>query len=287
MMTNPVLVPTASLHGKVAIVTGAGRGIGKGVALELGSRGCSVVVNYAQSKASADEVVRAIESNGTGAKAVSVQADVSKVSEIDRLFQEGKKAFGKINIVMSNSGTESFDKTEEVTEEHFDYVFGLNTRAQFFVGQTAWKYLENNGRVILMASLAAGVLGVRDHALYNASKCAVTGLARSFATDFGVRGITVNAIAPGGVLSDMFTDNACKSNGLFPPRIWFVTNIRSGRYIPGGDASWPREKVEQLSAGHCALGRCAQPQDIARVVSFLASDDGGWVNGKCKAAVSG
>ena len=206
---QPVLVQSASLHGKVAIVTGAGRGIGRGCAIELGKRGASVVINYQSSKAAADEVVAIIESNGTGAKAISIQADVSKKSEIERLFSESKTHFGKIDIVMSNSGTESWDKTEEITEEKYDHVFNLNARAQFFVGQTAWKYLEDNGRLILMSSIAAGLLGVRDHVLYNASKMAVIGMIKGFATDFGVRGITVNGVAPGGIKSDMFTQNAC------------------------------------------------------------------------------
>lgn len=208
MSQSPVTVLTASLHGKVALITGAGRGIGRGCAIELGRRGASVVVNYANSKESADEVVKLIEETGTGAKAISIQADVSKPSEIERLFQESKKHFGKIDIVMSNSGTESWDKTEEITEEKYDHVFNLNTRAQFFVGQAAWKHLEDNGRLILMSSIAAGLLGVRDHALYNASKMAVIGLIKSFATDFGARGITVNGVAPGGIKSDMFTQNA-------------------------------------------------------------------------------
>lgn len=261
---KPVLVPTASLHGKVALITGAGRGIGRGTAIELARRGCSIVVNYAKSKPSADETVntiRGIGAAGTGADAFAIQADVSRVSEIERLFHEAKKHFGKIDIVFSNSGAESFDKTEDITEEQFDYIFGLNTKAQFFVGQVAWKYLQNGGRVVLMSSLAAGSLGVKDHALYNASKLAVQGIVKAFATDFGSRGITVNAVAPGGVKSDMFAENC-----------W--------RYIPGGNPNWPAAKVEQIVADRCPLGRCAEPDDIARVVAFLASEDGGWINGE-------
>ncbi|KAK5167491.1 uncharacterized protein LTR77_007190 [Saxophila tyrrhenica] len=261
MSQQPVLVQTASLHNKVALITGASRGIGKGCALELARRGCSIVVNYANSKAGADEVVKEIEGLGTGAKAVSIQADVSKVAEIERLFQESKKAFGKVNIVMSNSGTESWDKTEDITEEKFDHVFNLNARAQFFVGQAAWKHLENDGRLILMSSIAAGLLGVKDHSLYNASKMAVIGMIKAFATDFGARGITVNGVAPGGIKSDMFTQNA-----------W--------HYIPGGTPEWPADKIEKLMAEHCPLKRCAVPEDVARVVAFLASGDGSWVNGQ-------
>jgi 3-oxoacyl-[acyl-carrier protein] reductase len=232
MSQGPVTVLTASLHGKVALITGAGRGIGRGCAIELGRRGASVVVNYANSKESADEVVKLIEETGTGAKAISIQADVSKPAEIERLFQESKKHFGKIDIVMSNSGTESWDKTEEITEEKYDHVFNLNARAQFFVGQAAWKHLEDNGRLILMSSIAAGLLGVRDHALYNASKMAVIGMIKAFATDFGRRGITVNGVAPGGIKSDMFTQNAwhCKfltsSSLLTSPILRSVENIQ-------------------------------------------------------------
>jgi len=256
-----VTVPTASLHGKVAIITGAGRGIGRGCAIELGKRGASVVVNYQSSKSSADEVVNIIKKCGSGADAVSIQADVSKISEIEKLFVETKKKFGKVDIVMSNSGTESWNKTEEITEEVYDHVFNLNARAQFFVGQAAWKHLENNGRLILMSSIAAGLLGVKHHSLYNASKMAVIGMIKAFATDFGARGITVNGVAPGGIKSDMFTQNA-----------W--------HYIPGGTPDIPAAKIEKMMADHCPLGRCAEPEDVARVVAFLASDDGGWVNGQ-------
>ena len=256
-----IAVPTASLEGKVALITGAGRGIGRGCAIELGKRGASVVVNYVSSKGPAEEVVKIIEGFKNGAKAVAIQADVSKVSEIERLFSDAKKALGKIDIVMSNSGTESWDKTEEITEEKFDHVFNLNARAQFFVGQTAYKYLENNGRIILMSSIAAGLLGVKNHALYNASKMAVIGFVKAFATDFGKRGITVNGVAPGGIKSDMFTQNA-----------W--------HYIPGATPDWPADKIETMMAENCPLGRCAAPEDVARVVAFLASEDGGWVNGQ-------
>jgi len=256
-----VTVPTASLHGKVAIITGAGRGIGRGCAIELGKRGASVVVNYQSSKSSADEVVEIIKKCGSGADAISIQADVSKISEIEKLFQETKKKFGKVDIVMSNSGTESWNKTEEITEEVYDHVFNLNARAQFFVGQAAWKHLEDNGRLILMSSIAAGLLGVKHHSLYNASKMAVIGMIKAFATDFGARGITVNGVAPGGIKSDMFTQNA-----------W--------HYIPGGTPDIPAAKIEKMMADHCPLGRCATPEDVARVVGFLASEDGGWVNGQ-------
>ena len=252
-------VSTARLDGKVALVTGAGRGIGRGVAIELGARGASVVVNYAKSTEAAEEVVKEIEK--VGSKAIAVQADVSDVEQITKLFEAAVAHFGKLDIVVSNSGTESFEKIEDVTPAQYDHVFGLNARAQFFVGQHGYKYLEHGGRVVLMSSIAAGIIGVHDHALYAGSKSAVEGFTRCFATDFGRKGITVNAIAPEGVKSDMFTHAA-----------W--------RYIPGADSTWPTEAIEKAMADHNPLRRCALPVDVARVVGFLTSQDGEWVNGK-------
>lgn len=251
--------PYQTLKGKVALVTGASRGIGAGIALELGARGASIVVNYVKGKAGAEAIVSQIEKSGS--KAVAVQADVSKVPEITALFEAGIAHFGKIDIVVSNSGTESFDKTEEIDEARFDFVFGLNVRAQFFVGQHAYKYCQPGGRLILMSSIAAGLLGVADHALYSGSKSAVNGIVKSFATDFGSKAITVNAIAPGGVKSDMFAQVA-----------W--------RYIPGATGDWAATDIERAMAENCPLKRCADPVDVARVVAFLAGEDGGWVNGK-------
>lgn len=251
--------PFRSLAGKVALVTGASRGIGAGIALELGRRGASVVVNYVKGLSGAQAIVSQIESAGSPAHAI--QADVSKVPEITRLFDEAKSRFGKIDIVCSNSGMESFDRIEDVSEERFDLVFGLNLRAQFFVGQHAYKYCEEGGRLILMSSIAAGLISVGDHALYSGSKSAINGITKSFAKDFGKRGITVNAIAPGGVKSDMFTQVAWK-------------------YIPGATGEWSAEKIEGAMASHCPLNRCAVPEDVARVVAFLAGEDGGWVNGE-------
>lgn len=251
--------PYPTLKGKVALVTGASRGIGAGIALELGARGASIVVNFVKGKPGAEAIVTQIEKFGS--KAIAVQADVSKVPEITALFEASIAHFGKIDIVVSNSGVESFDKTEDITEDRFDFVFGLNVRAQFFVGQHAYKYCRPGGRLILMSSIAAGLLGVADHALYSGSKSAINGIVKSFATDFGSKAITVNAIAPGGVKSDMFTQVA-----------W--------RYIPGATGNWAATDIERAMAENCPLKRCADPVDVARVVAFLAGEDGGWVNGK-------
>ena len=262
---KPVLVPTASLHNRVALVTGSSRGIGAGIALDLASRGSSIILNYASSKDAATAVQTQIESfNIPGVRVVAIQADVSRPAEITRLFEEGLERMGHIDIVVSNSGTESWDNVKDITEEKFEHVFNLNARAQFFVGQAALKYCSGDApRLVLMSSIAAGLLGVRDHALYNGSKMAVKGFVKSFATDFGreKKGFTVNGIAPGGVKSDMFAQNA-----------W--------RYIPGGKPDLSKETIEKGMEENCPLGRCAEPKDVARVVGWLCSEDGGWVNGE-------
>ena len=257
-MEQPLPIPK-NLAGKVALVTGASRGIGAGIALELGARHASVVVNYVRGKDSAEYITHQIED--LGGRAVAIQADISKVPEISRLFNEARMHYGKIDIVCSNSGMESFDRTEDITEERFDTVFGLNFRAQFFVAQLAYHHCEPGGRLVLMSSIAAGLITVGNHALYSASKAAINGVTKSFAKDFGQKGITVNAIAPGGIKSDMFTQVA-----------W--------RYIPGGTAEWSAEKIEAAMAESCPLRRCGLPVDVARVVAFLVSEDGGWINGK-------
>ena len=248
-----------TLKGKVALITGSSRGIGAGIAQELGARGASIVVNYVQDFDRAISVVNAIEE--LGSRAIAIQADVSKVSEITKLFEEAKRSFGKIDIVISNSGMESFEKVQEITEEQFDRVFALNLRAQFFVGQHAYKYGEPGGSLILTSSIAAGLITVSDHALYSGSKMAVNGITKSFAKDFGDKQINVNAIAAGFVKSDMSSSVA-----------W--------RYIPGATSDWSTERIETGIADVTPLGRVATPIDVARVTAFLASEDASWVNGK-------
>ncbi|KAI2639538.1 NAD(P)-binding protein [Hypomontagnella submonticulosa] len=260
-----------TLEGKVAVVTGSSRGIGKGIALELARRGAKVTINYVKSAGPAANVVKEIEA--LGSQAISVQADVSKQSDINNLFEKTIEAFGKVDIVASNSGMESFEPAVEITPERFDTVFHLNTRAQLFVATTAYRYMtrsspKTKGRIILTSSIAARLMGVKDHALYAGSKSAVEGIARSLATDFGPAGITVNAIAPGGVKSDMSAEAAIN-------------------YIPGADKSWSIEKIEGLMASSCPLGRICEPEDIGKIVSWLASDDSEWITGQVILASGG
>jgi 3-oxoacyl-[acyl-carrier protein] reductase len=252
-------VSTSRLDNKVALITGAGRGIGAGIALELARRGCDVAVNYSSSAASAEKVVKEIE--GLGQKAIAIKADITDPAQITKMFQTAKDTFGHIDFVVSNSGREAFYPVGTVTPEQYDHVFALNTRAQFFVAQEAYNFCEEYGRIVLMSSVAATMKGVKNHALYAGSKAAVEGFTRSFAADCGCKKITVNAIAPGGVKTDMYTENA-----------W--------HYTPGADPSTEEAKLDAGLANFCPLGRVGLPVDIGRCVAFLCSQDGEWVNGQ-------
>lgn len=258
MATNGTTVPSWSLEGKVALVTGSGRGIGKEMALELARRGADIVVNYANSADAAEAVVKQIKD--LGRDAIAIKANVANVDETIRLFEEAKAHFGKLHIVSSNSGVVSFGHLKDVTEEEFDRVFRINTRGQFFVAREAYKNLEVGGRIILMGSITGQAKGVPKHTTYSGSKGAIETFTRCMAIDCGDKKITVNCVAPGGIKTDMY-HAVCKE------------------YIPGGE-KMNNDQVDEYAATWSPLNRVGQPIDVARVVAFLASEDGGWVNGK-------
>ncbi|KAJ9143324.1 Tetrahydroxynaphthalene reductase [Pleurostoma richardsiae] len=255
---GPLGLGSASLEGKVALVTGAGRGIGREMALELARRGAKVIVNYANSSESAEEVVAAIKK--AGSDAVAIRANVSDVDQIVRLFDEATRVWGKLDVVCSNSGVVSFGHVKDVTPEEFDRVFHINTRGQFFVAREAYKHLEVGGRLILMGSITGQAKGVPKHAVYSGSKGTIETFVRCMAIDFGDKKITVNAVAPGGIKTDMY-QKVCRE------------------YIPQG-SELNDEEVDEYAAGWSPLHRVGLPIDIARVVCFLASQDGEWINGK-------
>ncbi|KAG7284366.1 hypothetical protein NEMBOFW57_010739 [Staphylotrichum longicolle] len=190
------------LDGKVALVTGSGRGIGAAIALALGQRGAKVVVNYAHSSGPANAVVSQIKA--AGSEAVAIRADVSDVAQIVRLMDEAVAHFGKLDIVSSNSGVVSFGHLKDVTPEEFDRVFGINTRGQFFVAREAYKRLSVGGRIILTSSNTATVKGVPNHTVYSGSKGAIETFVKCMSIDCGDKKITVNGVAPGAIKTDMF-----------------------------------------------------------------------------------
>lgn len=159
------------LDGKVALVTGSGRGIGAAIAIALGQRGAKVVVNYAHSSGPANDVVATIKA--AGSDAIAIQADVSDTKQISGLMDAAIAHFGKLDIVSSNSGVVSFGHLKDVTEQEFDRVFGINTRGQFFVAREAYRRLSVGGRIVLTSSNTATVKGVPNHAVYSGSKGAI------------------------------------------------------------------------------------------------------------------
>jgi 3-oxoacyl-[acyl-carrier protein] reductase len=247
------------LAGKVALITGAGRGIGAGVAIELAKRGAKVVVNYGSSSKAADSVVSTIKE--VGSDAVAMQANISDPAAVVDLFNRAVAHFGALDIVVSNSGMEVWCPEVDVTPELFDKVFNLNCRGQFFVAQQALKHVRPGGRIILTSSVAANLGGIPNHALYAGSKAAVEGFTRAFAVDCGHKGVTVNAIAPGGVKTDMYDEN-------------------SWHYVPGGYKGMPQDGIDAGIAKLCPLGRIGLPSDIGKAVFLLCSQEGEWINGK-------
>jgi len=255
---GPLGLASASLAGKVALVTGSGRGIGREMALELARRGAKVVVNYANSSEAAEEVVSAIKKSGSDA--IAVQANVSVVKDIINLFTQAVAHYGHLDIVCSNSGVVSFGHIKDVTEEEYDRVMNINTRGQFFVAREAYKHLSIGGRLIMMGSITGQAKGVPKHTVYSGSKGAIETFVRCAAIDFGDKKITVNCVAPGGIKTDMY-HKVCRE------------------YIPNGE-NLSDDGVDEYAATWSPLHRVGLPIDIARVVCFLASQDGEWINGK-------
>ncbi|KAL3430654.1 Versicolorin reductase [Aspergillus tetrazonus] len=246
------------LDGKVALVTGAGRGIGAAIAVALGQRGAKVVVNYANSREAAEKVVDEIKSNGSDA--IAIQADVGDPDAVTKLMDQAVEHFGYLDIVSSNAGIVSFGHVKDVTPDEFDRVFRVNTRGQFFVAREAYSHLREGGRIILTSSNTASVKGVPRHAVYSGSKGAIDTFVRCLAIDCGDKKITVNAVAPGAIKTDMFLSV-------------------SREYIPNGE-NFTDEQVDECAAWLSPLNRVGLPVDVARVVSFLASDAAEWISGK-------
>lgn len=237
------------LRGKVAIVTGASKGIGASIAKQLADEGAAVVVNYASSKEGADRVVAEI--SGKGGKAIAVQANVADKAQIERLFVETKKAFGTLDILVNNAGIYEFAPLENVTAEHFHKMFDLNVLGLILASQEAVKHFGPAGGNIINISSVAATSAPPTTSVYSATKAAVDAVTRSLAKELGPRKIRVNSINPGMVETE-------------------------GVHAAGISSSDFRKEVESQTP----LGRIGQPQDIAPAAVFLASADSAWMTGE-------
>ena len=232
----------SSLKGKVALVTGASRGIGRGIAERLAKDGATIVVNYTKSAGEAEKVVSGIK--GQGGNAMAVQADVSKVEDIRRLFQETKKVYGRLDILVNNAGIFWAKPILETTEEEYDQMFAVNAKGQFFALQEAAKHMAEGGRIVNI-STGGTKRAFPGISAYGGSKSALEFFTKVAAKELGPKHITVNTISPGYTETDMLSDPQFRTIGI------------------------------QASP----LGRLGTPADIAQVVAFIVSDDGGWITG--------
>ena len=240
---------TKKLDGQVAVITGASKGIGAGIALALAKAGAAVVVNYASSKEGAERIVGEIV--GSGGKVVAVQADLSQPADVKRLFAETKKAFGRLDTLVNNAGVYEFGALDSITPEHFHRQFNVNVLGLLLASQEAVKLFGDGGGSIINISSVAATSAPPTFSVYSATKAAVVAITRSLAQELGPRKIRVNSINPGMVETEGF-------------------------HAAGLDASDFRKQVEAQTP----LGRIGQPKDIAPAAVFLASDDSSWITGE-------
>lgn len=243
------------LAGKTAIVTGGSRGIGRAIAERLGADGAGVVVGYRTEETAAEEVVAAIREHGP--QAVAVKVDVSKTEDVRKLFNTGIDIFGALDILVNNAGLAIPHRPPiaDVTDEEYDRLFAVNTRGTFMAMREAARRLADGGRVINLAS-TVNAMALPGYSVYAGTKAAVEMFTKIFAKELEGKGITVNAVAPGPVETELFNEGKTEAD-------------------------------KQRMAEMCPLKRLGQPQDIARVVAFLAGPEGGWINGQILMANGG
>lgn len=238
-----------TLNNKVALITGSARGLGKAIAERYASLGANIVINYSKDKASADEVVSNI--TAMGVKVIAIQADISKVTDLKRLFAEAKTYFGKIDIVVANAGIELVEvPVTAFTEEQFDKVFSINTKGTYFTMQQAAKHVEDNGRIIYIASSTTSY-PVPGMAVYGGSKSTPRYLVDVLSKEIGHRGVTVNSIIPFAI------DNA----GIFVD-----------------PNAYPELRKQLIDS--CPMGRMGDVDDVANLADFFASDLASFVSGQ-------
>jgi 3-oxoacyl-[acyl-carrier protein] reductase len=240
---------SGKLKGKVAVVTGASKGIGADIAKHLAAEGASVVVNYATSKQAADRIVAEI--TGNGGKAVAVGADVAKEGDIRRLFAEAKKAFGRIDILVNNAGVYEFLPLENITPEHFHRHFNLNVLGLILASQEAVRHFGPGGGSIVNVSSAVSTAALPNASVYTGTKAAVDAVTRSLAKELGPKKVRVNAVNPG-----MVETEGTHAMGII-------------------EGDFQKQYEAQTS-----LGRIGKPRDISPAVAYLASDDASWITGE-------
>ena len=237
------------LNGKVAVVTGASKGIGTGIAKQFAAEGAAIVVNYASSKTDADKVVDEIAK--AGGKAVAVQGSVAKKADVEKLFLTAEKAFGKIDILVNNAGVYEFMPLEEVTEKQFHRMFDTNVLGMILATQEALKHFKADGGSIINIGSLASVLTPPTAVVYNATKGAVDAITRTLAKELGPRKIRVNAIRPGMVITE---------------------GAVAGGFTEG--------EFRTMLESQTPLGRVGQTDDISPAAVFFASDDSKWITGE-------
>jgi len=234
-----------SLDGKVAVVTGASRGIGRCAAETLAREGAAVVVNYSRSAVEAEYVVAQIEREG--GTAIGVQADIARVDEVRRLFHETRESFGRLDILVANAGVSVFKPMGEITEEDFDRTYSVNAKGTFFCLQEALRHMSTGGRIVCISTIGT-VLNLPGGTCYFGSKASVEQFCRVLAKEAAPRGITVNVVSPGFVetkmLTDSFAEGAADAQGL----------------------------VDMTP-----MGRLGQPADIAEAIAFLVKEETRWI----------
>ncbi|WP_201008750.1 SDR family oxidoreductase [Paenibacillus glycanilyticus] len=235
-----------SLQGKVAIVTGASRGIGRQIAIQLGEAGAKVVVNYSSNEEKANEVVQLIEQ--AGGEAAAIRGNIGKVSDVEGLFSEALERFGRVDILVNNAGIMDLAPIMNVTEEMFDRQFMINVKGTYFACQQAMKHMASGGTIINFSTSVSGAM-LPTYSVYAATKGAVEQLTRQLAKEFGPKDIIINCIAPGQVSTELFLNG--KSEEL-------VDSFRRMN----------------------AFGRLGEPDDIANAVELLVSDKARWITGQ-------
>ncbi len=234
------------LTGKTAVVTGASKGIGAGIAKSLGAAGANVVVNYSSDKAGAERVVSEIA--GQGGKAIAVGGSVAKSADVEALFAEAGKAFGRVDILVNNAGVYAFSPIDGVTEDEIDRMFDVNVKGLLLASKAAVLQFPAEGGNIINIGSVVSEIAMPMSSIYTGTKGAVDGITRVLAKELGPRKIRVNAVNPGFTATE-------------------------------GNASFRGSDMEQSEVAKTPLGRLGQPEDIADVVTFLASEDARWVTG--------